>query len=184
MQVFLIRHPPPRIDPGVCYGRLDVEAIDPAGAAARLRPLLPAGVPVCCSPLRRARILAEALHPAPVIDARLAEIDFGEWEGRRWDDIDRAALTAWADDLLGFVPPGGESVAALQARVLAFAATLATWPADSALALVTHGGVLRALLGHWLRLPVAEWTRLQFAFARVSAVELAGDRAVLRYLNR
>lgn len=169
MQVFLIRHPKPVIDAGICYGRLDVDAHAPHAVADDIRPLLPRDVPVYSSPLRRARQLAEALHPEPVFDARLAEIDFGDWEGRAWDDIERDALDAWAADVTGFVPPNGESVARLQARVLDFAASLAALPA---VALVAHAGVLRALVGHWRQLPVAEWTQLAFAYGSVTPLHV------------
>ena len=75
MQVFLIRHPRPLIEAGVCYGRLDVDCEDPLPVAERLKSLLPEGVPVISSPLRRARRLAEALTGNPGIDERLAEIE-------------------------------------------------------------------------------------------------------------
>lgn len=169
MQVFLIRHPKPVIEAGICYGRLDVDAHAPHDVARDIRPLLPADIPVYTSPLRRARQLAEALHPSPVIDARLSEIDFGDWEGRAWNDIERDALDAWAADVIGFTPPGGESVARLQARVLDFAASLAPQPA---VALVAHAGVLRALTGHWRRLPVAEWTQLTFDYGSVTPLHI------------
>ena len=113
MQLFLIRHPRPLIDAGVCYGQLDVAAEAPQALAERLRPLLPAGTPVLASPLRRTRALAEDLHPRPLFDRRLMEIDFGQSEGQRWEQIGRQSLDAWAADLLHFVPPGGESAAML-----------------------------------------------------------------------
>ena len=90
------------IEPGICYGRLDVDCVDITIAADRLRPLLPRGIPLFSSPLRRARQLAEALAPKILVDSRLSEIDFGEWEGRRWDQIERHQLDAWAGDILGF----------------------------------------------------------------------------------
>jgi len=169
VQVFLIRHPQPVIEAGICYGRLDVDAHAPQTVAKEIKPLLPENVAVYSSPLRRARQLAEALHPSPLIDARLIEIDFGDWEGRAWNDIERNALDAWAADVIGFTPPGGESVAQLQARVLDFAATLAPQPA---VALVAHAGVLRALVGHWRRLPVAEWTQLGFDYGSVTSLHV------------
>lgn len=169
MQVFLIRHPRPVIDAGICYGRLDVEAHAPHSVADQIKPLLPTNVPVYSSPLRRARQLAEALHPSPVIDARLSEIDFGDWEGRAWNDIERDALDAWAADVIGFTPPGGESVASLQRRAIDFATSLAPQPA---VALVAHAGVLRALVGHWRQLPVAEWTQLQFDFGSLTTLHI------------
>ena len=166
MQVFLIRHPRPLIDAGICYGRLDVDCEDPLPVAARLKSLLPRGVPVVSSPLRRARQLAEALNPEARIDARLAEIDFGEWEGRPWNSIDRNALDAWAADVLDFTPPGGESVARLQQRAINFATSLEA----PKIALVAHAGILRALLGHWQRLPLAEWTQRQFEFGSITEI--------------
>lgn len=169
MQVFLIRHPAPRIAPGICYGQLDVDCEGAGAIAQRLRPRLPAGIPVYSSPLRRALNLARALSPEVRIDRRLAEIAFGEWEGRWWDDIERSQIDAWAADVPGFTPPGGESVAALHARALDFAATLD----GGCAAIVTHAGVMRALLGHWRDLPLAEWSRLEFAFGEMIEIEVA-----------
>ncbi len=175
MQVFLIRHPRPLIGTGVCYGRLDIDCEDPLPVAERLKSALPPGVPVISSPLRRARRLAEALADNMRIDDRLAEIDFGEWEGKLWDDIERKAIDAWATDVSGFTPPGGESVAGLQRRVIDFADSLDC----SRVALVSHAGVLRALVGHWRHLPFAEWSQLTFDFGSMTTIEI-DDRGSLR----
>lgn len=142
MILYLIRHPRPLIAAGVCYGRLDIEAENPAAIAERLRAELPPGLPVWSSPLQRCRTLAEALHPAPQIDARLMELNFGAWEGRPWDSVPRAELDAWAADVAGYAPPGGESPRQLQARVLDFVAGLGAGEH----VLVTHAGVIRTLL--------------------------------------
>lgn len=196
MHLFLIRHPRPLLAAGVCYGRLDVGTEDPQPLAERLRTLLPAGVSVVASPLRRARCLAEALHPQPVFDQRLQEIDFGEWEGKAWDELDRKLLDAWAADVLHFVPPGGESAAMLQARVLDCVKSLR----GTSVALVTHAGAIRATLGHWLRLPINVWSRMTIDFGSITLLEISvnsgGDDlhrerhgahaapGVLHYLNR
>lgn len=168
MQVFLIRHTRPLVDAGICYGQLDVPAEDPLPVATRLKPLLPAGTTVFSSPLKRARHLAEALDPEALFDERLREIDFGEWEGQPWNALDRHALDAWAADILHFIPPGGESVAGLQRRAIDFSATLHRSP----VALVTHAGVIRALLGHWRQLPVDQWTTLQIDFGSMLEIEI------------
>ena len=180
MILHLVRHPPPRVAPGTCYGRLDVAADGTGVAAERLRGLLSPGLPVWSSPLRRCRELAECLHPAPLLDARLQEMHFGEWEGLAWEVIGAAALDAWAADVAEFAPPGGESARALQARCLAFVAALSV---DEAV-LVTHGGVMRMLLAHWLQVPPAQWTTLTFDYGTVTSVAVAaGEVRVLR-LNR
>ena len=172
MQVFLIRHPRPLIEAGRCYGRLDVDCEDPQPIARRLQEQIPADTPIIASPLCRARRLAEALTSQVQIDARLSEIDFGAWEGKAWDDIDRVALDRWADDVLHFVPPGGESVAQLQARVIAFAQDLRALDAPR-VAIVSHAGVMRALIGHWQKLPEAAWTQLKFEYGSLTSITVS-----------
>lgn len=168
MRLYLIRHPKPVIAPGLCYGRHDCPAEGVAEAALALRATLPAGLPLWSSPLIRCRTLAEHLHAHPVIDDRLAEMHFGDWEGRPWDDIPRAELDAWAADVAGYAPPGGESPRDLQRRALDFVASLAVPEA----VIVTHAGVIRSLLAHWQGLPAAAWPQLVFAYGSRTTVDI------------
>ena len=146
MKVALVRHPRPLVPAGVCYGRLDVGG-DEAGLPAIMEQLCDFRGRIWSSPARRCRIVARALEHAWGVrarfDARLQELDFGAWEGMAWDDVPRAALDAWAADLMGFAPPGGESGAALAARVVAFYGDLVTEAEDCVV--VSHGGPLRVL---------------------------------------
>lgn len=169
MILHLVRHPRPRVEAGICYGQLDLAAENVEAAACALRPRLPSGLPVWSSPLQRCRHLAEALHPSPRLDARLAEINFGDWEGRPWDAIPRQQIDAWASDVAHFVPPGGESPFMLQQRALDFVAGLDVPEA----VLVTHAGVIRVLLAHWRNLPPERWSELVFDYGSLTTVELA-----------
>ena len=147
MRLFLVRHLAPLVPSGVCYGRTDL-ATDPAAQALALpalRAALPAQAPVYTSPLRRCAELAGALGGAVLVDMRLAELDFGSWEMQRWDDIDRAAIDAWAADVAGYRPGGGESVAGMAARIAAFYADLRdTNVADAVV--ICHAGAIRLLV--------------------------------------
>lgn len=183
MRLYLIRHPRPLIAAGVCYGQLDIPAENPALAAAALQAQLPAGLPLWSSPLRRCRDLAQALaaaaggtagEGAPLrLDPRLAEIDFGAWEGRPWDAIPRDQIDAWAADVGGYAPPGGESPRQLQARVLEFFNTLP----DRDTVVVTHAGVIRSLLAADQGLPPERWCDLACAYASLTVWQRtpAGD---------
>jgi alpha-ribazole phosphatase len=174
-RLFLIRHPKPAVAPGLCYGRSDIGLERPAEEdASRLRRLLPANAPLFSSPLRRCRLLAEALCPAPRFDDRLREMDFGDWELRPWDQIDRDLLDAWARDPLNFTPPGGESARNLHARVTEFCQELEaqeeleTHDRHEAI-LLAHGGVLRAVASALTGAP--DWMTAPFDFGAVSLVE-------------
>lgn len=174
MRVYLVRHPAPAVAPGICYGQTDLDlAQDVAPCLVGLRKLLPMDAPLYSSPLKRCRHLANALRFAPLFDDRLKEINFGEWEMRAWDSIDRAAIDAWAAAALDHAPPGGESVAMLYQRVALFLRERHADNTDNAddLILVTHAGVMKACCALLLGLAEAEWIKLPFDYGSVSLIE-------------
>ena len=162
MDIVLIRHPAVGIEPGVCYGRSDVPLADSTdgGAQAVRAHLAELGAPlpeqVWTSPLTRCASIAERLARAFDVplrrDADWQEMDFGAWEMQRWDDIDRAALDAWAADLMHACAHGGESVARFAARVARIADAVAR--TDAQQWALTHAGVIRAFASHALRVPL------------------------------
>jgi alpha-ribazole phosphatase len=70
----------------------------------------------------------------------LLELDFGAWEGQPWSVIEHDELDRWLVDPIAFAPPGGESGAALIARIRDFHAAL-----DQDCVVVSHGGPLKVL---------------------------------------
>jgi alpha-ribazole phosphatase len=91
-------------------------------------------------------------------------MNFGGWEMRRWDDIPRHEIDAWAADPIGFAPPGGESAMALRERVAALLSEL-----PELAIVVAHGGVLRACVAELVGM--AEWHTLHFDYGAVSLIE-------------
>lgn len=147
-RVLLMRHPRPKVAAGQCYGQTDIPL--EAGWETTLETTLPAldGIQrIISSPLSRclepARWLGHHLALPVATDPRLMELDFGDWEGRFWDDFDGPESRAWAEDFLERAPPGGESFQALARRVVA--AVRAHAGAAPCLFL-SHGGPIRALL--------------------------------------
>ena len=206
MQLHLIRHPRPAVEPGVCYGQTDVGLAEcPVAVAARLRPLLPESFTLHASPLARARLLAQELG-TPQLDDRLMEIHFGDWEGRTFTDIG-SAIDDWAADPLGFRAPGGESPREMAARVLAWLEEIRQGPGLPAnatsrrdsrasplpqeappraedLVVVAHGGPLRAIAGHLLGMPPERWLGLDFGCGQVTRIDVESWGVVLKWFNR
>jgi alpha-ribazole phosphatase len=171
VRVFLIRHPRPAVAEGVCYGATDLDLADDALACAtRLRGVLPTHVPLFSSSMRRCRRLAEALHPAVRYDTRLCEMDFGAWELQPWSRIPRAELDAWAAAPITYVPPGGESVASMRARVTAFLNEHHR-PGGEDFAVVTHAGVIRIIVGKLKGLDEASWLNLRIGYGELTVLE-------------
>jgi alpha-ribazole phosphatase len=150
MTVWLARHAQVIAAPGLCYGALELASDSAATqvAAVQLAAVLPEGALVRCSPRQRCRDLAAALGalrvdlPAPQEDARLAEMDFGQWEGQLWSHIGKDAVDAWTADFWVHRFGGRQSVQEFMAGVEE------AWQEQAALAgdavWITHAGVIRA----------------------------------------
>jgi alpha-ribazole phosphatase len=184
MEIVLIRHTRPAVDEGVCYGASDLGVcadFETQAQAVRLRLGDIAGAALSSSPLARCRKLAEALG-TPRYDERLKELDFGEWELLPWSRIGRAAVDRWRADVDGFAPPGGESYAALHRRASAFLDE-ACAEGFERLLVVTHGGVIRALLARMLGIPLMESLALRVDFGSLTRVALRDGKFELQALN-
>ena len=142
--MIFLRHPRPQVQPGICYGRMDIDVgpESPAEIAAALASTPPV-LRVLASPARRCRALAEGLAARDCValdlDDRLWEMDFGDWEGMHWDHIRRSDSDEWAGDPWSIAPPGGETFAQVHARV---GEALAR--ATAGTAIVCHAGPIRA----------------------------------------
>ena len=133
---------------------------------------------IISSPLRRCADFAHNLaqrHALPlVLDARLREIYFGEWEGKTATELlaaDPEAVARFWDDPLHFPPPGAEDVRDLQARVLRAWEDMLVQHRGERLLVVTHGGPLRIILGHVQKLSLLESLQQEVAHAERFYIE-------------
>ncbi len=176
MSIFLVRHTAPDIKPGICYGATNVPVHE--AEFARVIPLIDAALPenalVVTSSLSRCRRLADFLalrskSRQVIVDGRLVERDLGRWTGKMWEDIPRNEAKEFEADFLDHWPPpvetengpvlrglnvyprlgAGESVRAMQTRVIE--GFEAAWDIAEGrnLVIVAHAGPIAALIAHW-----------------------------------
>lgn len=151
--MIFLRHPSPRVEPGTCYGRLDLDiAEEGAGQIAHALETTPRFTHLLASPALRCRALAQALcereSVRPVFDERLWEMDMGAWEGRAWRDIPLEETAEWIKDPVNLPTPGGESFLDLQRRVAAAIAE-ADHASLASTVVVCHAGPIRAMQMAW-----------------------------------
>lgn len=169
-----MRHAPVPGPRGRIAGRLDLDCdAGDAPAFARLASRLPAGALLVESKMARCRQTALALAgaglvlPPPIVEPRLAEQDFGLWEGKTWAEIGPQPF--W-DDPVTSAPPGGESFANLCERTAAAILDLThAHPGQDIIAII-HAGSIRAALA--LALGIAPAAALKLAVDPLSLTRL------------
>ena len=145
---------------------------------------------VWTSPLLRARataeIVAEALGGLPVHDEEgLTEVDYAAWEGRTFPDLidDHAYREFRRDPIASPIPGGGESLLDVRARVYGAMARIAAHAAGRRVLVVSHGDPLRVVLCGCLQLGLHECRRVRVDNGALSAIELTGDWAEVKFIN-
>ena len=158
MAIYLIRHTTPAIDKGICYGQSDLDVKESFfQEVSGILPYLPKKITqVYSSPLMRCSKLAHCLFPGIKIlwEANLMEIDCGDWEMKKWDEIPKEEIDPWMNNFVEQSIPGGESYSVLYKRVLECFNQIKSVRGN--LVLVTHGGVIRSILSHITQTPLID----------------------------
>jgi broad specificity phosphatase PhoE len=144
---------------------------------------------VWTSPLVRARataeIVARALGVAVHEEPGLTEVDYAAWEGRTFPELvgDDAYREFHRDPVATPIPGGGESLLDVQTRVYAAMQRIAAREGGRRVLVVSHGDPLRLILAGCLRLDLGEFRRVRVDNGALSAIELTGDWAEVKFIN-
>lgn len=187
MLVYLIRHTRPDIADGVCYGQADIALADSFETEKeeirRKLECLETPQMVYSSPLYRCAHLAGSLNRCRVrTDERLKEMSFGDWELKKWGDIERVELDAWSADFVRRSPPRGENLGALYARVCLWIEHLLRQSCER-VAVVTHAGVIRCLHVYATDSNLADMFSVSVGYGDIFRMEISpadGSRSIAR----
>jgi broad specificity phosphatase PhoE len=134
---------------------------------------------VYSSPMLRARMTAKPMlkrrSMEPVILEDLREVDFGDWTGFRWREIqERFGVAAydWLEIMERSGIPNGESAAAVKARVQPCLQRILDESANKNVAVVCHGGVVRVALCLLLEIPFAHMAHFNVDYGSVTVIEV------------
>ena len=148
-----------------------------------------------CSDLRRCSETAAGIlqgrNDVPLREMpELREKNFGAWEGLTFREVEAHYPDLYRNWLRAgdpsFAPPGGESDLQLYSRADSVLGRLreARTDSDANLLVVTHGGMLRALIARLLDLPAQRMWNFRFANAGLSVVSVFDQgSAVVDLLN-
>lgn len=189
LELTLVRHASTRLNEQRRYqGRTDAP-LSPRGhvEAERLGHRLAGRIfdVVACSAARRCLETVRVAIPdrEPVVDPRWGELDFGEWDGRTYDQCAASHpehLRRWITAPTRHAPPGGEPFSAFRRRV---DGALAALPRAGSALVVAHGGPIRRVLARTLGLPWSRVVLMEISACGISRLALHPEGAHLRALN-
>lgn len=192
LELYFIRHPTVKLNKGICYGQSDVEIADTFENEVELiKKKIPfySEMVFYSSPLKRCLLLAKRLSKTrPIIDKRLLELNFGDWELKRWDLINQSQLKAWTDDFIVKSCPNGESYIDLYTRTTEFFNELIKKDHESVV-IITHSGVIRAIISYILQIPLKHSFSIQIDYRGLSKIKVidikdSDPTFILEFFNR
>lgn len=193
-RIILIRHGEPEAAAkGRCYGKLDVGLSERGKTQIESIALKIAEFEIAAiysSPQVRAResarVIAQKCGLFVEIENDFAELDFGDFEGLAYDEVERRfpeIYRKWMTAPTEVEFPNGESFAQMQARVLRAANNLRQRHEGETCLFVSHGGVNRIILAEALGIENKNIFRLAQSFAAMNVIDFYGAFPVVNAMN-
>lgn len=196
--VLLLRHGETQLTPqrrfsGVGGGNPELSAVGCEQAhRAACSPLVSAQaiIEIVCSPLRRCRetaeIIASQLGLRVVVDENLREVDFGQWEGMTYAEVEERYphdLSEWKRSAEATPTGSPETFSAVLDRMGTVAGQLASRYAGGSVVAVTHVTPIKALVAHALGAPALALFAMELSPAAFSRIAYTGTEASVRLFN-
>jgi broad specificity phosphatase PhoE len=132
--------------------------------------------------LQSAAIIANRCGCAVEIASGFDEIDMGEWTGAAFADLaSDKKWRKWNARRGTARPPGGESMSALQRRVIEHLEQLKGQVGN--IVIVSHAEPIRAALMYYLRISLDHFHSVQIDPASISTVRIEGSRRLVSCVN-
>lgn len=158
-EILFIRHTSVKYPRGYCYGFSDIDVSDTfEEECEKLKKRIQSFKPtkVISSPLKRCKLLAEKVFENSKIHTNnnLKELNYGDWENLTWESIGVPEKGDWMYKYPSKKTPNGESFEDMKIRVCKVFENELTKFDDQKIAIVCHGGVIKAILSHILKIPL------------------------------
>ncbi len=172
MKIYLIRHTSLDIEPDIFYGQSDIDVSDNfENEVKNIKRkiadynIIEGKIKIYSSPLKRCRKLANELFQEFIIDDRLKELNFGDWENRRIKDIPLNLLESWKKNIMNFQIPNGESNDDFFLRLRDFCDHIINQGND--IVIVAHAGSINCIISYLAKIPfnklvIENWKRIGF----------------------
>lgn len=179
MEIYLIRHTSVDVGDGFFYGQSDVGVSTKFKEEVnelRKKISFDSKMIFYSSPLKRCLLLAQELTDYEIIvDSRLMEQNFGDWELEEWKELDQKHLNEWLDDFVNLRAPQGESYLDLYERVSEFFSEIIRKNHEN-IVIFSHAGVIRSIIAHILEIPLKNIFIIEIDYGSISKIRIHFDK--------
>ncbi len=138
---------------------------------------------IYASPMQRVR---QTLAPTatmrgmePTFLDGLREVDFGDWTGHRWDQVQSifgVSAFDWLEIIENDGIPAGEPVSQIKSRVGECTAQILAAHPHQRVAVFCHGGIIRVMLALMLDMPLMRMAHFNIEYGSISVVEVQPEK--------
>lgn len=166
MEIHVIRHTAVENPENLCYGFAEMPLRKDFTEDFKMLEIDKHYDVIVSSPSQRCRLLADYFKFDYQTDERLREMNFGNWEMKKWTDISEEEINPWYQDFVSVKASGGENLLEMQTRVLSFWNEFIQRKDLEKALIVTHAGVIRLILQAVLQFPLENMFTIQIDYGR------------------
>lgn len=183
MEIHLIRHTAVENPDNLCYGFAEMSLRKNCVEDFKSIQIDSNFDLIISSPSQRCQSLAKHFQLNYQTDKRIKEMNFGDWEMKKWTEIPKEEINPWYEDFINVKATNGENLLEMQNRVSEFWNELLSKKDINKILIVTHAGVIRLILQSILKFPLENMFNLQINYGKRTVIDLKDGLISIKNIN-
>jgi len=183
MEIHLIRHTAVENPDHLCYGFAEMPLRESFEEDFKLIQIDKDFDLIMSSPSQRCQMLAKYFKFNCQTDERIREMNFGDWELKKWSEIPEEEINPWYEDFVHVKVKNGENLLEMQTRVSEFWNELISKENMNKVLVITHTGVIRLILQSILKFPLENMFSIQIDYGKRTVIEANSELVSIKKIN-
>lgn len=183
MEIHLIRHTTVENPDHLCYGFAEMPLRNDFEEDLKIIQIDKDFDLIISSPSQRCQLLAKCFRLNHETDERIREMNFGDWELKKWSEIPEEEINPWYEDFITINAKNGENLLEMQSRVSEFWNELISKESMNKILIITHAGVIRLIIQAILQFPLENMFSIQIDYGKKTVIEVKNGLVSIRNIN-
>lgn len=183
MEIHLIRHTAVENPDHLCYGFAEIPLRNDFEEEFKAIQIDQDFDLMISSPSQRCQLLAKYFQLNYEPDERIREMNFGDWELKKWSEIPEEEINPWYEDFIRVKAKNGENLLEMKTRVSEFWNELISKENVNKVLIVTHAGVIRLILQTILQFPLENMFNIQIDYGKKAVINVKNGLVSIKKVN-